>query len=273
MRGLVATLLVALAAATPLACGAGEEVKSMVSPEPVAAAATKTAALSSFRASFDATVEVEGQSVRTTGDGVFDGKGKRGRITLSSSAQGTAFEMSMVMDWPVVFMRFPPELATRLPAGKPWVRFNMETLGKTLGFDFQQLMQASQADPGQGLGYLRGITDLETVGEEEVRGVQTTHYSGVVDLRQAAEELPEARESIDRIADLTGIERVPTEVWIDEDGLVRRMRFLYDNMRIGTGVVGDMTMVTELYDFGASADISLPPDDQVVDLTDLLGQS
>jgi len=271
MRGLAA-LLVVLAASLPLACSAGDKAASVISPESVAAAATKTAKAKTYRASFDITTSAAGQTVRATGRGLFDAKGKRGRMTLQSTVQGASFQIAAVLDWPVMYMRLPAQLGAQLPAGKHWVSFNFQSLGKKLGFDFQQIMQASQTDPGQALGYLRGIQSLEKVDKEEVRGVETTHYKGVVDLRKAAEEMGVAGHSVDRIIQLTGIASVPTEVWLDESGLVRRMRYDYRNMRLGSGQRGDMTMVTELYDFGVRAHIAKPPAGQVVDLENLIGQ-
>jgi hypothetical protein len=65
---------------------------------------------------------------------------------------------------------------------------------------------------------------------------------------------------------------VPTEVWIDEEGLARRMELTYKGMRFAPGEEGDMTMTMELFDFGVEVDIQPPPANNVTDLQDLLGQ-
>lgn len=256
-------------AALPLACGGDG-----LSPEAaVAEAATKTAKSETYRASFTGSMTGFGtQTLRMTGTGEFDAGGKRARMTVAYDIAGQEFELEMAMDLPLMYMRFPPEFGAQLPSGKSWIKFDLQNLGEQLGFDFQQLMQASQADPSQGLEYLRGVSDVETVGEESVRGVDTTHYQGVIDLRQVAKEFPDAKESIDRIIELTTVDRVPADVWVDGDGFVRRMRLDYQGMRFAPGQRGDMTMTMELYDFGAEVDVEPPPDDEVIDIQELLNQ-
>jgi hypothetical protein len=63
---------------------------------------------------------------------------------------------------------------------------------------------------------------------------------------------------------------VPKEVWVDDDGLVRRMKLAYDDMRFAAGQRGDMAMTMELYDFGVDADVEPPPARQVVDIEQLM---
>lgn len=272
MRRALGLVLVILAACTPLACGNGETANEVLSPQDVAAAAARTAEVATFRASLESTIEASGQTMQTSGEGEFAAKGKRGHMTVTSSLEGSEFEMELVMAWPVMYMRFPPELGAELPPGKHWVSFDMQKLGEKLGFDFQQLMQADQTDPLQGLAYLRRLTDLETVGEEDVRGVETTHYRGVVDLRRVADEVPGMKTSIERFIELTKVERVPAEAWLSADGLVRRIKFAYDDMQLAPGQSADMTMQMELYDFGAAVTVEEPPADEVVGLQKLMQQ-
>jgi LppX_LprAFG lipoprotein len=257
----------------PAACGGAQAVQSRsVAPPPdVAAAVQKTEHIATYKASFEGATESAGQTVQTTGEGEFDAKSKRGHMNLTSTIAGTGVDMELVMAWPLMYMRFPPELGAQLPPGKDWVKFDMERLGKQLGFDLQQLMQAGQADPTQGLGYLRGMTNVTAVGTEEVRGVETTHYRGVVDFHRLAIELPEARDSIEQLMKLAKVDRVPTDVWVGHDGLVRRMKYTYD-MQL-SGQPTKTTMQTDLYDFGTDVHVTIPPDDTTVDITQLIGNA
>jgi hypothetical protein len=98
-----------------------------------------------------------------------------------------------------------------------------------------------------------------------------------VDLRKVVEQAPEAfrgqlRASIDQLIELSGVRSVPTEVWIDDDGLARRMRLTYENMRFAPGQQGDMTMEMDLYDFGVDVDVKPPPKDKVTDHQELMTQ-
>jgi hypothetical protein len=272
MRRALGLIVVLLAACGLVACGSGDGASDVLSPEDVAAAAARTAKVETYKASFESVISVGGQTVKQNGEGEFAAKGKRGSLTMTTSGAGADLEMQMVVAWPVIYIRFPAGSGAELPPGKEWVGVDMQKLGEKLGFDFNELMQANQSDPAQGLAYLREVADLETVGTEEVRGIETTHFRGVVDLRRVAEEVPEAKDSVERLIELSKVDRVPSEVWVSADGLIRRIKFSYDNMRPPGARPMDMTMQMELYDFGARVSIEEPPAAEVIPLQRLLRQ-
>jgi hypothetical protein len=90
-----------------------------------------------------------------------------------------------------------------------------------------------------------------------------------VDLEKVAKLNPEQRGNVERVIEQSGVREVPTEVWVDDDGLVRRMKLLYDDMQFAAGQRGDMAMTMELYDFGLEVDVEPPPAGQVVDIEKL----
>ena len=272
MRGAFALVIAASLAAIGLAgCGGSEGLSEDLSPQAaVAEAATKTADAGSARIDMSAAIKGGAQSFTMVGRGEF--ADQRGRMTFDLSDQtGQQLSMEMIFDQLVIYMRFPPELGAQLPAGKSWVKMDLEALGREQGIDLAELVQAGQSDPTQALQYLRGASDdFEKVGEEEIRGVDTTHYRGTVDLRKAAGQLSEeARKSVDRIVELTGEISFPFDVWIDEGGLARRIK--YDQPLPGAqGATMAMTM--DFYDFGVEVDVEPPSDDEVIDLQELIGQ-
>ena len=261
-------LLAFVIAAMPLACGGDG-----LSPEAVVAeAATKTADAGSARIDMSAAIEGGGQSFTMVGKGEF--ADQRGRMTFDLSDQaGQQLSMEMIFDQLVIYMKFPSELGAQLPAGKSWVKMDLEELSREEGIDLAELMQAGQSDPTQALQYLRGASDdFEKVGEEEIRGVGTTHYRGTVDLRKAAGQLSEgARESVDRIVELTGESSFPFDVWIDEDGLARRIKY-EQSLPTAQGSNATMGMTMDFYDFGVEVEVEPPAEDEVVDLQELIGQ-
>ncbi len=91
------------------------------------------------------------------------------------------------------------------------------------------------ASPSGSLRYLRSVAeDVVEVGKERVRGRRTTHYQGSVDLGRAG-----------------GPARMfPVEIWVDEDGLVRRYRYHPLGSR--------ETFVWEFYDYGVAVDLTPP---------------
>jgi hypothetical protein len=267
------------------ACGGGDGDAS--APEtPRAAvieAANRTAEAGSSRASFEITMTgLAPQPLTMTAEGIFDSAERRGRMTMDMSELGAGSGQDlgtaeMIFDDFVVYMKFP-FLTQAQPNLKPWLKFDLRELGKQQGFDLGQLSQLNQNDPSQALQYLRAASDDVTeVGEEEVRGVETTHYRMTVDLRKVvdlapAEQREQLRATIDQIIESSDIRMVPTEVWIDEDGLARRMSFRYEGMRFAPGQQGDMKMTMDLYDFGVEVDVDVPPKNQVTDIQELIRQ-
>jgi hypothetical protein len=271
MRRTAALLL--LLAALPLACG-GESLSPQAA---VAQAATKYEEAGSSRVSMSATMTgVPGGPFTFAGEGEFDRE--RARMTLDMSelaeATGGAFagELEMILDDLVMYMKFPEAITEQLPGGKSWVRIDLRQAGKELGIDLEELMQVQQSDPSQSLQYLRGASDdFEEVGEEEVRGVETTHYRGTIDLHKAVEQLPEdARGSFERAIDLIGTDELPLDVWIDDDGMARRMKYDQPLPSAG-GEEGAMELTMEFFDFGVDVDVEPPPSDEVIDIKELIG--
>jgi hypothetical protein len=87
---------------------------------------------------------------------------------------------------------------------------------------------------------------VEQVDREEIRGVTTTHYRAHIDEKKVAES-----------KDLYPPEGLIIDAWIDEDGLMRRLRLPFGGPK-------DPVQVIDLYDFGVEVSIEPPPEDQVV---------
>jgi hypothetical protein len=228
----------------------------------VAEAGKGTFAQGSSRVAFEATVTGSGGEKQSfTADGAFDFEKQIGRLSFSVGA-GEKTELLYERD--VVYARVPEGT---LPVGRPWLKIDLETLGDVSGIDLAQLAQAGQATPAQYLRWLSAAKDVERVGEEEVRGVQTTHYRGVIDVKRLSEEQPALRRSLDGL----DLDEVPTEVWIDRDGLLRRMTQEYELSSAGEKTLTSVTM--ELYDFGVEVDAEPPDPEEVFDVSDLIGGS
>jgi hypothetical protein len=278
----LAVLLLALLALAPLACGGGGdegagtgggETSRTSAKGTIVQAASQTAESSSARFSFTASLSGGSAQGAWSGEGVFTGG--KGRMTLDLSGLGTgagAFaggKTEVVTDELVAYMKVPPSLARALPGEKAWIKIDLAKLGEAQGVDLAQLMQFNQSNPIGVLRYLRGATeDFEAVGEEDVRGVDTTHYSGTIDLRTVAAQGPaEVRKSYERIVEISGTSKVPMEVWIDADGLARRLRY---EQPLESGQ-GKLALSMDLYDFGVEVDVKIPPQEETLDIMELIG--
>jgi hypothetical protein len=266
--------LLCLAACATAAAGCGGDTLSF---DPVASAATKTAASESSRVAFTATMNVDGVGgMAFSGAGVFDGRMRSGalnmRYQLPPSAQaqlgGVDPTMEMIMDGRnglVMYMRSP--LFARV-AGDKWIKVDVAKEAKKEGIDLQAVMNSTQADPSQTLAMLTASTGAQPIGYDRVRGVFTTHYKFNIDLARLAKQHKELRETFDNVRKLTGISSYPAEAWIDKAGRVRRLKI---DMSYNTPVGGafTMSMTEDLYAFGIKVDVRPPDASQVVDASAL----
>ena len=246
----------------------------------IALAADKTQEAGTARIWMD--MEMDGPTglIKTTADGVMDMAAKQGEMSMemdmADAPAGTPDmgTIEAVLDGTVIYMKMPA-LAAQLPPGKPWMSFDLAEAGEQMGIDIGALMQSGSSDPTQSLQYLRGASgDVETVGEEVVRGVQTTHYRATVSfdkmIEQAPAELrPRLEPTVDVLREWVGRDELPIEVWIDDQG--RMLRQKQDLEYTGGPAEGtSMAMVLEMYDFGVEVDVDVPPASQVTDIGELM---
>lgn len=284
MRVFLPLLAVALFVA---GCG-GEEKPSSDggASAAIAEAAEQTSKVKTTRVAVESTIESDAApgEIALEGTGVIDNRAQRGRLELEAveAPQAPGLDPGdlggeVVFDRFVLYMKLGT-FEQLLPAGKEWVRLDLQKLGKTQGIDLSLLSQAGAGgDPTQSVKQLSAVSDdVQDVGEEEVRGVPTTHYEATVDLTRYPEQVPpeqreETERSVEQLVELTGSESVPTEVWIDEEGNVRRL-LQTTSFEVPGGAEMTQTQQLELYDFGVKADVTLPPDKRVIDAAELLQQ-
>jgi len=271
-RRLLSLLGLALWAAALVGCGG-----DALALDPVASAAGKTAETDSARIAFAATVNVSSVGEMTmNGTGIYDGRSKTGwmnmNFSLPASAQaelGGNPNMEMIFDAHDGFVMYMRSSMFRELSEK-WIKMDLEKLADEEGIDLNTLMNANQADPNQTLRMLMASSGARVSGSDTIRGVRTTRYSFRVDLRRLADDNKALRESLNKVIEVMGVDSYPAEAWIDAEGRVRRLKIAMSMSMPQAGNM-TMTMVEDLYDFGARAEIFPPPDDQVVDLSKLVG--
>src|SRR5262249_19206538 len=174
--------------------------------------------------------------------------------------------LTMVEDGLVMYMT-GDAVARRLPAGKRWVRVDLSKAAGALGLDLSS-MTGGQSDPRTSLEQLKDAGNVVEVGSETVDGVDTTRYSALVDMGKGLGKLHGAqREAMEAVVDrleAAGGRYVPTDVWVDGDGYLRRFRMAMSNF-LGTG--SSFTLTMKLFGFGSPVSIGLPPTREVADLT------
>jgi hypothetical protein len=294
--------LLALLALVAAGCGGGGP-SSTATLEPIgfeqlAQSASTSADATSGRFSFDLSMSFPGtdEPFAFSGEGAFDEPSGRASfaVDLSSLAKllggfvaglgGTSasdlpdfddpsgWKIDLVQDGTVGYVRLPA-FDEQLPEGKTWIRADAADVS-TSGFDVGELGQFAKSDPRDVLGTLRAVTsDVETVGSEELRGVETTHYRATIDPAQlgklAAGKDPTATQAlVDRLAQ-SGLGPVPVDVWLDASGLVHKLSMSFEATEASTSRSSEVAMSFELWDYGQAVDIELPPASQVVDASSL----
>jgi hypothetical protein len=224
----------------------------------------------SYRATFAIEVGSQGQSFTASGEGEFSDDPVQAHVDYRFGGfpgfeKGLAMEM--ILDGSTMYMRSP---ILRRSMGIPtdWVSMNLDQL--VPGFSELAQLAQGQNDPTSSLTYLEGITDAEEVGSEVVAGVDTTHYRGSVNLHAAYDRLPPDTESaleetIARATRLFGDDPMPIDVWIDADGLLRRMTFSVET-GARSKVAFDMTMTVEIAEYGVEIELPIPAEQDVTDL-------
>jgi hypothetical protein len=253
MRKLRIALCAALIAVAASACGdpGGGSEASPQSLEVLAAAADKVSDAGSSAMTMTMTMDVDGDEVTAEGEGVFAWIEETGEMTVTMSGSGRPGEgeMDLIIDGDDVYMKMPPELG----AGAGWYRMDASGVGSGVG-GANQLSQ----DPSQFVEFLRGASEdgVQDLGTEEVRGVSTHHYKAEISFEKMLDQArdQEAVEAMRAQLEAFGdVDSFPMEVWIDEDGLPRRMDVVMDMADIGA-----MDASIEMFDYGVEVDVRPP---------------
>lgn len=260
-------------------CGANDTLDL----DPVANAAAKTSDAGSSRVAFEVKVGGGGENMAFGGEGVFAYDEVRGSMTMDVSSvvpgeAGGTIEMRMLGT--MIYMRMPDALAGKsaLPQGKRWIGLDLARAMDAAGLGALNPAQLQQS-PSQMLRLLRASsTRVTKTGQADVRGVETTRYTAMIDLRKSVEagadeiglseqQRREVRAAVEQLKKQTGMDEIPTEVFVDDDGLLRRT-LMKMSLAVG-GEKASMEVLSDYYDFGVEVDVEAPPAAQVVDVTEL----
>lgn len=263
LGALAAALAIVGVAVAVLGPNHGNAVNSL---DPVAQAADTTAAAGTAEFGIAGTITAAGQSIPLNGSGAIDMPHNRMRMSIGFPLPGFGqLSADEIFDGKTIYMHFPESLSQRLPGGRPWMKLDLQNLGKSVGIDFSQLAQASQNSPSEMLQALKAVGSSHVVGHESIHGAPTTHYRGSIDLNKVAGQVPgEQAGTIKRLFKSSGLSSFPVDVWVDRSGRVRR-----EGLKVSaTGMSMDMTV--DFTRFGVQVDTSPPPADQVTDMSALL---
>lgn len=183
------------------------------------------------------TMRMDADGMVTETEGVTDMSGGTVSSHMKMTMQGQTTEMILV----------DGDLYMSMPGGQGWTKMSTSDASAT-GLD------DSLFDPQVSTRALvDGLKSVETIGQEDVDGVATTHYRIVTDVAAMMGALGEGEAP-------AGMEDITQDVWLDSEG--RSVKTAYEME------VGGVTVKTEtkMSDFGAPVTIEAPPADQVTEM-------
>jgi len=195
-----------------------------------------------------------------------------GRGAADGSSARITTELPLVGEVPVLVTREAIYLCLPdLPDGAEWLRVSVDELGLAGRFGIDA---PDPPDPQRAFDVLRGATDEATeVGPDTIDGIETTRYRFDADVREllndalAGDASPGATPSPLADANTT----TTTDVWIDADGLVRRLRV---ELRAGDAAADPTVAPTvdhefTFADYGEPVDMTAPDPATVLDAAEL----
>ena len=293
-----------LAALGVTACSNGSSdgatvVQAAATPQFLSESADRTAAVESGR--FEMSVDVpastqvpSGFSIK--GSGAFDLANKRSDTTIDlggliEAAKSGDDAESLALLGDGKFEIITDDTSVYVHAGflsaflggddaKPWVKLPADDKSVSMTND----LSGGLADATALLDLLRdnGATVTDE-GQADVQGQATHHFNATITVADALAAAPEASRErahafIDQLGADAGNVKIPIDVFVDDQGLVRRMQMTFDGDVFkslagadaqAAAAQGQITFTIDFLDLGQSVDIQLPPADQVGDASGL----
>ncbi|MFD9440488.1 hypothetical protein ACFWBR_22365 [Streptomyces sp. NPDC060006] len=153
--------------------------------------------------------------------------------------------------------------------GKHWIKYAYDDLADLAGGSGAYMKdQMQNTTPNQSVKLLLASGDVRKVGEEKVRGENTTHYSGTVDVADLAGKSSNLSEK--QLADMkrqleqAGVTTEKIDIWVNgEDLLVKKVEK-------GELATGSMSSTAYYSDYGVKVSTEEPPAADTADFKDLM---
>ncbi|MEV0256491.1 hypothetical protein AB0H82_19810 [Streptomyces sp. NPDC050732] len=163
------------------------------------------------------------------------------------------------------------KFAAQAGGGKHWLEYDYDTLAEmsgAAGQAFQDQMQNST--PNQSVKMLLASGDVKRVGEEKVRGTQTTHYSGKVDMAdftaRSADLDKDQLSELEKQFEQAGISTETIDIWVNEDDLLVKKVEKADTKN------GPFEQTAYYSDYGTPLSVEKPPASDTMSFKDLLNR-
>jgi hypothetical protein len=177
-----------------------------------------------------------------------------------------------------IYVKLPPQIASRIPGKKPWLQVQLSQLGKAAGIPgLGQLLNGSSTlnNPAQYIQYLRATTNgtVKDLGQATVDGFRTTHYHATIDLAKLPSAVPasqrQAAQQLSSLLRRSGVTQLPIDAWVDSAHLVRRVGQTFNESFNGQRV--NLALRVDFLQYGPQPAPAVPPASQTQNLLALTG--
>jgi hypothetical protein len=242
-------------------------------------------------AAYEKTAEAKSAKVEMTmsmpgaagGDMTMNGVMGWDPTVMDMTMKGSAFaaagpdasqQMRMIWQDNVMYMDMGAEAAKEMD-GKRWLKFDLAAAAEMAGDEAltEQMTKGLEnvnQNPADQLAMLLESPSLKHVGTAKVDGVETEHYKGTLTVKEMMESneslevlKPAERKQLLENIDKAGIKGYDTEVWVNEDDLPVRMDVSMESPE------GSIETSMKLSDYGAKAEVQVPPAGETTDLADM----
>jgi hypothetical protein len=197
-------------------------------------------------------VDEAGEKYSVTGQGVMAADNSSGELDMTVDVEGDTVPM-FVRNLGDRFWFRSPRFRNIMPPGKRWVA------------SIDRSTPTTSLTPSEFASFLSEADDVDEISDNErVQGQPATHYSGMVDVEELADEIGgESQERLEAAIDASNPgpgQKVglPVEAWISRDGMPLRMR-------VYTEGENTLDATVEILEYGVEVDIEAPPESTVID--------
>ena len=287
------TIAVVISALAVSACGSSNSGNGSASvsgiSDPVAKAATVSNSAGGYKMDFTMAIKSPAlpSTITATGNGTFNSGDRKGTVNMSmdygsipqiSQVLGSStLTMQEIIDGTTFYIKLPSALMSKLPGGKQWMSLNLKQLGSASGIPGigSLLNNPTSSNPAAMLKYLRAVSGGVTkVGTATVNGHQTTEYKATIDFAKYPSLVPAsqraaAQQAITALERLAKLKAFPVTVWVDDNNLVRRMQFAFNETIAQAGSI-QTQMTLNITGYGSQPAPTIPPASEVMDASSLL---
>jgi hypothetical protein len=212
-------------------------------------------------ANFTMTMDVtaDGEKLPVKAKGQIDGANHAVKleVTMSVPGQGSMKLKEIVKGKTIYMSGFPGMPKTQ------WVKLSLEEIGAAAGGGATSGL-GTGSDPADQLKLLTQVSnDVKAAGKATVNGVETTKYTGTIDLAKASAasgaDAKELKSITKQYVDLS-LTKIPFELYVTGDNLPSRMTMKMDGKSTAGGKTQTFKMTSQMdfTDWGTDVKITVP---------------